>query len=363
MATILDIARETGMAKSSVAQILQGRPGYSPASRQRILEIADRLGYRPSRQARQLRHRSTMTLAVQVDSGIASNNVWRATVALNVVTLDGVGAFAGTRGYQVNWLSSRAGDALEDLRRQVLREQSVDGVVFMGYRKLQARDAAELVRRMRAAGVAAVSMDETLGAAGMPTVTVNLEPAVHQAVDRLRELGCRRVAYIGRVNQIVNERVARFELFREALIRSGIQLPDELVIPTLRELDGYRHTHELIKRGPLPDCIIYGADHLAMAGVSALGDNAINIPGDVRILSVDHAPYAAESPVPLASIDYRFYDHGQTLAKVLLDQIINPKASVPARTELRALFVDGPSLSGGVPVKQPDRYSLQRSFL
>jgi DNA-binding LacI/PurR family transcriptional regulator len=153
--------------------------------------------------------------------------------------------------------------------------------------------------------------------------------------------------------------IPRFDLFNKALGYAGIELPQQSVLRTVREVDGYRHTMELLDRGALPDCIIYGADHMALAGLSALADRGVRVPEDVRVLGVDHAPYAAEAPVQLASLDQRYFDRGQTLAKVLLDQISHPDNPVPSRTELDAEFIDGASLGSG-PNQTLDTTYLQR---
>jgi LacI family transcriptional regulator/LacI family purine nucleotide synthesis repressor len=245
------------------------------------------------------------------------------------------------------------------LEQQVLSERAVDGVVFMGYRADKRQKEIDVAARMKSAGLATVTISETLGAMGMPVVAINLEPAIRRAVERLKTLNCRRAAYIGLLHQNEHELIPRFNLFNRALDDAGIELPQRSVLRTVREVDGYRHTMELLDHGALPDCIIYGADHMALAGLSALADRGVRVPEDVRVLGVDHAPYAAEAPVGLASLDQRFFDRGQTLAKVLLDQIAHPDHPVPSRTELDAEFIDGASL-GRMPNPTTDRTYLQR---
>src|SRR5689334_24665510 len=52
--TIADIARRAGVSTGAVSYALNGQPGVSPATRQRILAIADEIGWRPSHAARAL---------------------------------------------------------------------------------------------------------------------------------------------------------------------------------------------------------------------------------------------------------------------------------------------------------------------
>ena len=48
MVTIKDITQETGLARTTVAEILRGKEGYSEQSRKRVMEVAQRLGYQPN---------------------------------------------------------------------------------------------------------------------------------------------------------------------------------------------------------------------------------------------------------------------------------------------------------------------------
>jgi DNA-binding LacI/PurR family transcriptional regulator len=350
--TIRDVAERVGTSVATVSYALNRRPGMvSQEMGERIRRAAEELGYRPSRQARQLRGQSNMTLAMQLDSAVTLSNTWRSSFSLNLILLRGVSAYAVARGYHVHLLISEPGRDLEELEQQILNENAVDGVIFMGCRFDTPEKVMDVSARMASAGIGSVTVSENLGAMGMPLVAINLEPAVLAAVERLKALNCRRAGYVGLLHQTEHERVPRFELFKKALDDARIELPEWAALRTVREVDGYRHTIELLDRGALPDCIIYGSDHMAMAGMSALADRGVRVPEVVRVLGVDHAPYAAEAPVQLASLDQRFFDRGQTLAKVLLDQIAHPDHPVPSRTELDAEFVDGASLGR----ERPDR--------
>lgn len=52
--TILDVAEEAGVSRQTVTRAMNDMAEINPSTRQRVLEAADRLGYRPSRFARNL---------------------------------------------------------------------------------------------------------------------------------------------------------------------------------------------------------------------------------------------------------------------------------------------------------------------
>lgn len=69
---IKDIARELGISIGTVDRALHGRSGISPATRARVLEMAEAVGYRPNLAARQLKSRKKLALAIVLPREIAS---------------------------------------------------------------------------------------------------------------------------------------------------------------------------------------------------------------------------------------------------------------------------------------------------
>jgi LacI family transcriptional regulator len=64
MVTIYDIAKAAGVAKSTVANALSGKGTVSEATRQRVLQYAQEMGYRPNVLARSLYNHKTLTIAL-----------------------------------------------------------------------------------------------------------------------------------------------------------------------------------------------------------------------------------------------------------------------------------------------------------
>src|ERR687884_1386542 len=62
--TIADVARRAGVSAAAVSFAVNGRPGVSPATRERILEVAQELGWRPSASARALTEARTRAIAL-----------------------------------------------------------------------------------------------------------------------------------------------------------------------------------------------------------------------------------------------------------------------------------------------------------
>ena len=64
--TIVDVARHAGVSTAAVSFALNGRPGVADATRNRILKVADELGWEPSASARSLGGRKEHTIGLVI---------------------------------------------------------------------------------------------------------------------------------------------------------------------------------------------------------------------------------------------------------------------------------------------------------
>ena len=126
--TIADVAREAGVSQQTVSRVLNDKSEISPATRERILQVIQRLGYRPSRIARGLATSKTMTIGLIVpDIG----NPFFSEIAR------GADRAAHEAGY-----SLLLGNTFEDPQREAdvlrtLEEKRVDGFLLCSSRLSQ----------------------------------------------------------------------------------------------------------------------------------------------------------------------------------------------------------------------------------
>lgn len=347
MSTIDQVAALAGTSRTSVSYVLNNRPGMvGPKTRQRILEAAKSLDYRPNRQAKRLRGRRNQVLTVQLDSTIVGSSSWRSTATLSLTIVQGICAYADARSYHLHLLVPQPGQDLQAIHRQVVSENGADGVILFGLTCVVQDAMDQLLDDLRRFKIPAVTLDQSLAARGLPSVFVDLQPGIQQAVARLAELGHRHVGYVGVASHpAITERVPRWELFRTELQAAGVTLPQQNVFDLRTEVDAYRQVRAWAQKQALPSCLIFTGDHLALAGLQALADSGIRVPDDVSVLSMNNAPYAATANPPLASIDHRYADQGAMLAKLLLDQVdADAAAPLPETIVLRSAFVERDSL-------------------
>ena len=131
--TMQDIARVSGVSQSTVSRVLNDRATTVPiaaVTRERVLEAADRLGYRPNPLARGLRGAKTMLLGIIVRE-IAD--------PFFAPAVEAVSMRARERSYNVVLGSahSQADEAIE--LHAVLETRHCDGIILLGDMRDQPR--------------------------------------------------------------------------------------------------------------------------------------------------------------------------------------------------------------------------------
>ena len=147
--TLKDIAQCCGTSVSTVSHVLNDRPGtfIGEATRRRVLDAADELGYRPNELARNLRRQRSMTIGVlAADLGYETH----------VRKVRAILAAAAERGYTTAVsLAGRGGKAGADAMGKFLSAR-VEGVIVASFTfSLQAGDLEEA----KTLGVPVVAID------------------------------------------------------------------------------------------------------------------------------------------------------------------------------------------------------------
>jgi len=179
MATLRDVAVAAGVSPATASRALSAPDTVSTARRHRVIEAAERLGYQPNRSAQALA------------SGQSGH------VGLVLPDLANPSFAAIAKGVQAQARGSRnsvlIADTDEDARaeREIVRDlqANVDGLVLCSPRMPE-----EQIRECAAAGPLVLVNREV---EGLPSVTFDSAAGVTQALQHLRALGHRHVAYVG----------------------------------------------------------------------------------------------------------------------------------------------------------------------
>lgn len=311
--TISDIARIAGVSKGAVSYALNGQPGVSAATRDRIQAIAAELGWTASSAARALSGsrmgaiglvlaRPAKTLGVesffmQLISGIESELSARQVALLFQVVEDHAAEIATYR----RWWGERRIDGVivldvhrDDTRLPVLAELGLPAVLTGG-------------GPTQSAGLVRVWSDNSL--------------PVRVALNHLHGLGHQRIGRVAGLPELEHTAI-RGEAFDDWIGEHGAE--GVTVFTDYTPEEGAAATRVLLAKRRPPTAVLYDNDVMAVAGLTACHEDGVRVPVDLSIVAWDDSPLCRLVHPGLTALGRDIPGYGSHVARRLL-QVIDLK--------------------------------------
>jgi LacI family transcriptional regulator len=325
--TIVDVARRSGVSKSTVSNVIRDASNVSEATRRRVLAAVDELGYRPNALARQLVQQRTSTIGVVV--GDLSNPIYSELVKL-------LEQHALARGYTTMVSNTDGHPEREAARIEALLERRVAGIAM-----LQFSGGRSVIDELHADGVAVTVIscfeDRT------DCVTVDESKGLGIAVRHLAELGHKRLAYV--TTPLVEEHTdrARHESFLRECRRAGCS---ETAIVTLDVERVLAHdeaaTDELallLSSERRPTGFAASNDIAAIALIEAAERLGARVPDDVSVVGFDGITVGGLSRIALTTVAQPQQRMAELGIELLMDRIEGSSESAPRHVFLEPELV------------------------
>ncbi|MBX5463975.1 MAG: LacI family DNA-binding transcriptional regulator [Clostridia bacterium] len=271
LATIREVATLAGVSPATVSRVLNGRGPVREATRRRVLEAVEALGFTPNGLARGLAKGVTRTIGLVLPD--IANPYFPALAR-------GVADAARAAGFAVILGNSDNDPEQEAAHVRVMRERWVDGLIIASSGQperlsvLVGQVPVVLIDR-RATGWAAdsVSTDNRLGG--------------RLAVAHLLARGRRRIAHLGGPAGVASA-ADRALGFSDALREAGLEPDPRLVSQGPFDFaSGYERTRALIEGGVDFDAIFAANDLLAVGAIQACQDAGLEVPARVAVVGFD----------------------------------------------------------------------------
>ena len=259
--TIYDVAREAGVSMATVSRVVNGNKNVKENTRKKVLEVIDRLDYRPNAVARGLASKKTTTVGVVIPNIV---NSYFATLA------KGIDDIATMYKYNIVLASSDDNEDHEVTVIHSLISKQVDGIIFMGHH-LTEKIRAEFSRTRTPIVLAGtVDLEHQL-----PSVNIDYKAAVEDCVTQLAKN---------------NEKVA---------FVSG---------PLIDDING-------LNSGATAAYV--GEDELAAGLLNGLFAAGKSVPEDFEIITSNDSPVTSYTRPNLSSINHPLYDLGAVSMRML----------------------------------------------
>jgi DNA-binding LacI/PurR family transcriptional regulator len=298
--TSADVARESGVSRTTVSYVLTGRDGVtiSAETRQRVRDTAARLGYAPSAAARALRTgRSDLVLCILPD--------WPVGPVIETL-LDELADELSGRGLAVLVHHGRGTRPLTDLWRAVTPRAVIGFAPF----------ADDDLLAMRQAGIQVLG---TLGEERQPGPAVPSESQLEIGGIQVRHLasrGVRRIGYAWPGDERL-EVFARDRLLGVRRACADLGLADPVVLPVALDVDSAASAVRTWHEQEVTGVAAYN-DDVALAVLSGLRSEGLSCPQDCAVVGVDDIPAARLAAPPLTTISQSIELQARYLAALVL---------------------------------------------
>lgn len=306
-ATIHDVARESGVALSTVSNALSGKGYVREETRRAVRDAADRLGYRASAVARALRTQRTCALGVLM-ADVANPS--------SPDFVRGIEDVALREGSTLLLCNTDGSEEKQLSQMRSLLDRRVDGMVL-----LSQHCASAPVRALLDTGIPFVLVQRRSAEYRDNYVGADNETSIVAAVDHLVSLGHRRIAFVrGPANSsAVAERLAAF---LGALAASGIRPRPELVYDADYGTDaGYAAASALLSSRQPPTAILASNDMNALGVLDAAAERGIDVPGQLSVVGYDDIALARLARIDLTTIRLPKREMGAAAAELLMEQV------------------------------------------
>ena len=325
--TLNDVARRAGVSPMTVSNVINGKAGVRPATRQRVLDAIAATGYRVNPMARALaggRNRMISVFSPQLNRPYAAEVVYGA---------------------------ARAADALNyDLIVMMLGENTSSDLSMMtrlsvGALLIQPSRASRWRRADLPAHV--VSVDGP----GDRVFKVDNYGGARSAMQHLLSLGHTRIGFISGLEsegQLASGEVApdahdrddageRLRGYRDSMARAGLAIPRGYVQHgDYSKASGERAAGRLLKLKRPPSAIFVSGDTMALGAVHVAQDRGLHVPRDLSVVGFDDLPIAAASRPGLTTVRQPLRTMGEVAVQLLVALAggQNPALPPPFPTEL-----------------------------
>jgi LacI family transcriptional regulator len=312
--TLSDIAQVVGVSVMTVSRAINNKPGLSEDLRQRVLALANDIGFQPSQLARGLVTRKTLTIGLVVPD---ITNPFFAHIARGVEE----GAYES--GYNVYLINTAENPDREQAALTSLWQKEIDGAILCSLRA-STQSLEHSAQRFPAAVL--INRELSTPLPNVVTININDQRGAQMATQHFIDNKRRKIGYVaGPTRSISSQR--RLEGFRQALRLAGITFDLQMVEHCTPNTDeGRLASARLLARMPDIEAIFAFNDLVAVGALQACQEAGKSVPNDVAIIGADDIPLATIIRPQLSTLRVNLGHIGRLSLRTLLE-IVSGEAS------------------------------------
>ena len=312
--TLKTIAEHLGLTPGTVSAALNNSPAARSIpehTKNRIIEAAQALNYRPNFFARTLRLRRTYTI------GVIAEEIGDAYGAM---VISGIEEYLRKNNYFFLTVSHRHDPKLLQTYAQMLLTRGVEGFITTD---------TSLTEKLALPTVAVAGHQRV---EGVTNIVLDHKRAAHLALEHLKEFGHEDIAFL-KGQTFSSDSSDRWNAICEVAKELNISVRSELTVQ-LEGTDstpaiGYPFAKQLLARKQPFSALFAYNDISAIGSLWAFHEAGLRVPQDISVVGFDDTPGAAFSNPPLTTVRQPLVRMGQIAAQTVVDLIEGRGQFVP----------------------------------
>ncbi len=347
MATLKDIARETGVSQATVSRVLNGDPKLSitQITRDKILQTAKRLGYKTVSQRVQENTQQAKAAPLFTQEGSNSKNE---QIRIGVAQMFEIEEQMADIYYmqiksmldEVCFLNGWTTVTLSrNEEKHFVKNDNLplDGIIAIGRFTVEEIDNFEEYTKN------IVFLDSDPNPLKYYSIVPNYHIAVRFALDHCWDMGHRRIAYVGSVQTFNNTKNLamdpRYYYYRNSMLSKNLFEENLVIDCPMNAVGGYEAICQYLKTNKtLPDALFVASDAVAPGIIKAFQEVGVKIPDDIGIVTFNNTSFSEFSNPPLTSIEVFLKESARSAA--LCMKLVWNDMSFPKKLVVPCDFID-----------------------
>ncbi len=312
--TVYDVAKKAGVSIATVSRVLNNPDKVRPATRDRILQVVDELGFVPKAEAAARARRASRRIGVLAPFFSYASFVQR---------LRGVATALAGQNYELVIYNVDTSARRDAYLTSLAVTRRLDGLIIMAL-----PFDAPIARRLSSHALESVLIE--FSQPDFSSIEIDNYQGGRLAAEYLLSQDHRRFGFIGDTDlptYAIHTSDWRLEGYRQALEQGGVQLPNDCIALAPFGLEtAHAAALRLLEQPEPPTAIFCASDTMAMGALKAARERGLRVPEDLAIIGFDDIDMS--DYIGLTTIRQNLEESGRVAVELLLSRLADRSRSV-----------------------------------